>query len=134
MCVCVDVCEGACVSACLCDWFARSKPATMSTHPGDWRPCRDGQGETGRRQAGNFVDGCRAAVRRVASWLNHAASRARAGLNVFKLQVPVLGTTCHILQMDRDPLASRRSTRLVRLACHKYMVIVRRSNAIRTRI
>ena len=59
----------------------------------------------------------------------------RARMTKFiQVLVPSTGTTCHILQMDRDPLASRRSTRLVRLACHKYMVIIRGSNAIRTRI
>ena len=34
--------------------------------------------------------------------------------NLFKYYlVPSIGTTCNILQMDRDPLASRRSARLV---------------------
>ena len=36
--------------------------------------------------AGSFVDGCRALVEQVASWLNHATTRARAGLNLFELQ------------------------------------------------
>ena len=62
--------------------------------------------------AGSFVDKCRVAVRQVASWLNHAASRARAGLNLFKLQVPVLGTTCHIMHVigTRARAASMRDS------------------------
>ena len=102
--------QGACVSACLCDWFARSKLATMSTHLGcHWTPCREGRERQGERTAVELVDGCRAVVRRVASWLNHAASRAATRRTKFiQVLVPVLGTTCHILQMDRDPLASRR--------------------------
>ena len=82
--MCVDVCVGACVSACLCGCVCVSRPDSETTHPGVPRPCRDGQREAGREQLDGLIDGCRATVRRVASWLNHAASRARAGLNLFK--------------------------------------------------
>ena len=78
VCVCVDVCVGACVSACLCGCVCVSRPDLGMTHPGVSRPCRDGLGETRRRQLDGLIDGGLCRYEQVASWLNHAASRARA--------------------------------------------------------
>ena len=52
-------------------------------------------------------------LERVAFWLNTSRRAARAKPEFIELLVPVPGTTCHILQVSCDPLASRRSTRLV---------------------
>ena len=74
VCVCVDVC--VCVPVCLC---LPSRPDSTTTHPGGrWTPCREGRERQGERTVVELVDGCRCRCEQVASWLNHAASRARA--------------------------------------------------------
>ena len=84
MCVYVWMYVWVRVSACLCGCVCVSRSDLGTTHPGAPRPCRDEQREAGREQLDRLIDGCLCRYEQVASWLNHAASRARAGLNLFK--------------------------------------------------